>query len=81
MQKRNFFRVIFRYFADINVGIPNPYCSRTQEGLATMLTSDFDPAGRRVLQHDMLDERIDSYTPCQLAAGRSALFVDSKPLP
>ena len=27
-----------------------------KEGLATMLTSDFDPAGRRVLQHDMEDE-------------------------
>ena len=27
-----------------------------QEGLATMRTSEFDPAGRRVLQHDMLDE-------------------------
>jgi hypothetical protein len=28
----------------------------TQERLATMLTSYFDPAGRRVLQHDMEDE-------------------------
>ena len=28
----------------------------TQEGLATILTSNFDPAGRRVLQHDMQDE-------------------------
>ena len=30
--------------------------AHTKEGLATMLTSDFDPAGRRVLQHDKLDE-------------------------
>jgi hypothetical protein len=28
----------------------------TQEELATILTSIFDPAGRRVLQHDMQDE-------------------------
>jgi hypothetical protein len=28
----------------------------TQEGLTTILTSNFDPAVRRVLQHDMQDE-------------------------
>ena len=41
-----------------------------------------DPAGKRMLQHDMLDEnRLRLHAVCQLAAGRSASFAETKPLP